>query len=232
MLIRRRCAYAKADGQPCQMAPLRDRPYCFAHDPERAEEAADARRLGGLRRRKEGTIAVAYDLPGLDTVVGIRRLLDIVVTDGVGLDNGIPRLRVLISTAVAAMNLLKVGELEERLAALEGVVGHRTAQAGDDPFGLPLALSAVLPGSRHRSHPPSSSCAGSTRRMPSAISSPTSAPSWPSRPRKVRSIGWLARRQREPGQACAASVPRSLTQRSEAPCGRRSFASISSCGSS
>jgi hypothetical protein len=137
MLIRRRCAYAKADGQPCQMAPLRDRPYCFAHDPERAEEAADARRLGGLRRRKEGTIAVAYDLPGLDTVVGIRRLLDIVVTDGVGLDNGIARLRVLISTAVAAMNLLKVGELEERLAALEGVVGHRTAQAGDDPFGLP-----------------------------------------------------------------------------------------------
>jgi hypothetical protein len=137
MLIRRRCAYAKADGQPCQMAPLRDRPYCFAHDPERAEEAADARRLGGLRRRKEGTIAVAYDLPGLDTVVGIRRLLDIVVTDGVGLDNGIPRLRVLISTALAAMNLLKVGELEERLAALEGVIGHRTAQAGDDPFGIP-----------------------------------------------------------------------------------------------
>jgi hypothetical protein len=137
MLIRRRCAYAKADGQPCQMAPLRDRPYCFAHDPERAEDAADARRLGGLRRRKEGTIAVAYDLPGLDTVVGIRRLLDIVVTDGVGLDNGIARLRVLISTAVAAMNLLKVGELEERLATLEGVVGPRTVQAGDDPFGLP-----------------------------------------------------------------------------------------------
>ncbi len=24
------------------MAPLRDRPYCFSHDPERAEEAADA----------------------------------------------------------------------------------------------------------------------------------------------------------------------------------------------
>src|SRR5665811_465650 len=126
MLIRRRCAYAKADGQPCQMAPLRDRPYCFAHDPERATEAADARRLGGLRRRKEGTIAVAYDLPGLDTVAGIRRLLDIVVTDGVGLDNGIPRLRVLISTAVAAMNLLKVGELEERLTALESAILHRS----------------------------------------------------------------------------------------------------------
>ena len=107
------------------------------HDVEQAADAADARRLGGLRRRKEGTIAVAYDLPGLDTVVGIRRLLDIVVTDGVGLDNGIPRLRVLISTALAAMNLLKVGELEERLAALEAVVGHHPAQRSDDPLGLP-----------------------------------------------------------------------------------------------
>jgi len=101
MLIRRRCAYAKADGQPCAMAPLRDRPYCFSHDPERAAEAAEARRLGGLRRRKEGTIAVAYDLPGLESVAGIRRLLDIVVTDAVGLENGIARLRVLIATAVA-----------------------------------------------------------------------------------------------------------------------------------
>ena len=137
MVMRRRCVFPRSDGQPCHMAPQHDRPCCFAHDPERATEAAEARRLGGLRRRKEGTIAVAYDLPGLDTVAGIRRLLDIVVTDGVGLDNGIARLRVLISTAVAAMNLLKVGELEERLAALEGVVGHRTAQTGDDPFGIP-----------------------------------------------------------------------------------------------
>src|SRR5664280_2267292 len=134
MLIRRRCAYAKADGQPCQMAPLHDRPYCFSHDPERATEAAEARRLGGLRRRKEGTIAVAYDLPGLDTVAGIRRLLDIVVTDGVGLDNGIARLRVLISTAVNAMNLLKVGEVEERLAALEGAVLHFTPDPSASTF--------------------------------------------------------------------------------------------------
>jgi hypothetical protein len=119
------------------MAPQHDRPYCFSHDPERAADAGEARRMGGMRRRKEGTIAVAYDLPGLDTVAGIRRLLDIVVTDGVGLDNGIARLRVLISTAAAATNLLKVGEFEERLTALESVVGSGAAQSGDDPFGLP-----------------------------------------------------------------------------------------------
>jgi hypothetical protein len=123
MLISRRCAYAKTDGQPCRMAPLHDRPYCFSHDPERAEDAAEARRIGGQRRRKEGTISVAYDLPGLDTVAGIRRLLEIVKIDGVALENGVARLRVLISTAVAAMNLLKVGELEDRIATLELAVG-------------------------------------------------------------------------------------------------------------
>jgi hypothetical protein len=137
MLVRRRCAYAKADGQPCQMAPLRDRPYCFAHDPERAEEAAEARKLGGLRRRKEGTIAVAYDLPGLDSVTGIRRLLDIVVTDGLGLETGVAKLRVLLAAATAAMKLLEVGELEDRLAALEAAVAHRPDPTDTEPLGLP-----------------------------------------------------------------------------------------------
>ena len=121
MVARRSCTFLMPDGRACRAGPQRDRPYCFAHDPERAEEAAEARRLGGLRRRKEGTIAVAYDLPGLDSVAGIRRLLDVVVTDGIGLENGIARLRVLISASAAATNLLKVGEFEERMAALESV---------------------------------------------------------------------------------------------------------------
>ena len=134
MVARRSCAFVMPDGQACRAGPQRDRPYCFAHDPERAADAAEARRLGGLRRRKEGTIAVAYDLPGLDTVVGIRRLLDIVVTDGVGLENGIARLRVLISASAAATNLLKVGEFEERLAALEATVGSQQPKDEDAAF--------------------------------------------------------------------------------------------------
>jgi hypothetical protein len=73
----------------------------------------------------------------LDSVAGIRRLLEIVVTDGVGLENGVARLRVLIATAGAATNLLKVGELEDRVAHLEAAVAGHTAVAGDDDFGLP-----------------------------------------------------------------------------------------------
>jgi len=134
MVARRSCTFLMPDGRACRAGPQRDRPFCFAHDPERAQEAAEARRLGGLRRRKEGTIAVAYDLPGLDSVAGIRRLLDVVVTDGIGLENGIARLRVLISASTAATNLLKVGELEERLAALESAIDAARATPPEQLF--------------------------------------------------------------------------------------------------
>ena len=130
MVASRTCDFVMADGSRCRAGPQRERPFCFAHDPERAAQAAEARKLGGLRRRKEGTIVLAYDLPGLETVAGIRRLLQIVSTDGLAMDNGVPRLRVLISTAVAATNLLKVGEIEERLAALESATGgHKADEA-------------------------------------------------------------------------------------------------------
>ena len=144
MVSRRRCTFTRADGLPCGMPPQRERPYCFAHDPERAADAAEARRMGGLRRRKEGTVAVAYDLPGLDSIDGIRRLLEIVVTDGLGLDNSIARLRALISSAVAATNLLKVGELEDRVAALEA------AQRRDDDAGVSGPFGGGLLGGLDR----------------------------------------------------------------------------------
>ena len=130
-----RCAAPTGAGQPCRAGPQRERPFCFVHDPERAAEAAEARKLGGLRRRREGTIGVAYDLDGLDRAAGIRRLLDIVVADSLGLDNGIARNRTLIAVAATAARLLVVADLEARLEALEAILPGRlertTAQAWD-----------------------------------------------------------------------------------------------------
>src|SRR2546428_8427131 len=103
MLARRTCSFTMPDGRLCRAGPLIDRPYCFAHDPERAADAAEARRLGGARRRKEGTIAIAYDLPGLDSVEGIRRVFEIARTDLLGLDNTINRARALIAVGSAAI---------------------------------------------------------------------------------------------------------------------------------
>ena len=118
------------DGRLCRAGPQLDRPFCYAHDPERAADAAEARRLGGLRRRKEGTLAIAFDLPGLDTVDGIRRVFQIALADLLGLDNSIARARALIATGGAATKLLMLGDHEARLAALEAIV-QRRGSAGD-----------------------------------------------------------------------------------------------------
>jgi hypothetical protein len=111
-----------ANGRPCRARPLRDVPFCFWHAPGNEEEVAEARRLGGLRRRREKTVAGAYDFEGLSSVEAIRRLLEIAMLDVLGLDNSIARARVLISGATAAAKLLETGELQDRIEQLEAIV--------------------------------------------------------------------------------------------------------------
>ena len=113
------CAAAKQDGERCTVAPLRGDTFCFWHSPDHATEAAEARRLGGLRRRREKTVEGAYDYDGLGSVEQIRRLVEIAAVDALGLENSVARGRILIAAAHAATRLLEIGELEERLTNLE-----------------------------------------------------------------------------------------------------------------
>ena len=87
----RRCAARTRKGEPCRAKPGTESELCFFHDPETAAEAAKARQLGGKRRRRESTVAAAYDLASLDDVEGIRRVLEIAVLDALQLENSIPR---------------------------------------------------------------------------------------------------------------------------------------------
>ena len=96
------------------------------HSPEYAEEIAEARRLGGLRRRREVAVAGAYEFNGLETVADLRRLLQIAALDTLGLENSIARARTLGYLVGVAGKLLETGELEERLAALEAAHGQKT----------------------------------------------------------------------------------------------------------
>jgi hypothetical protein len=120
-----------ANGRPCRARPLRDVPFCFWHAPGNEEEVAEARRLGGLRRRREKTVAGAYDFEGLSSVEAIRRLLEIAMLDVLGLDNSIARARVLISGATAAAKLLETGELQDRIEQLEAIVKGSRPDRGD-----------------------------------------------------------------------------------------------------
>jgi hypothetical protein len=125
LVVSRICRAHKQNGEQCRVAALRDADVCFWHSPEHAEEAAEARRLGGLRRRREGAVAGAYDIEGLETIPQIRRLLEIAVLDGLALDNSVPRVRVIIAGALAAAKLLEVGDLEGRLDEVEAVLKLR-----------------------------------------------------------------------------------------------------------
>ena len=107
------------------------------HSPEHVADRDEARRLGGLRRRREITVAGAYDFDGLETVADFHRILMIVAVDTLSLDNSVPRSRTLISLVLAANKLLETGEFEQRLTALEGSVkGQKTIP--ESVFDAPL----------------------------------------------------------------------------------------------
>jgi hypothetical protein len=126
-VMRRRCQGARADGQSCGMAPMVGSDYCWAHDPTNAEAAAEARRLGGMRRKREGTVAGAYQFEGLGNVQDIRRLIEIAVLDTLGMENSIQRSRTIAYLAQTALKSLEVGEVQDRLAVLEeSVLGRRS----------------------------------------------------------------------------------------------------------
>ena len=118
------CAHPMPDGRRCRAPVLRDGRFCFWHEPGKAEEAQEARRLGGLRRGRERTLAVAYDLAGLGSIEAIRRIVEIALFDVLGLENSIARARVLISGTLAAAKLLETGEPADRIAALEAVLAQ------------------------------------------------------------------------------------------------------------
>lgn len=122
LMAKRHCQGTKANGDPCRTHPLVDGDWCLMHDPEKQEEADEARRLGGVRRRRERVVQGAYDYEGLGTIDGIRRVLDIAIADTLGLENGVQRSRTLISGALGAMKLLETGELMDRIEAMEEVL--------------------------------------------------------------------------------------------------------------
>ena len=109
---------------------LTDGEFCYFHDPEHEAEAADSRRLGGLRRKRESTLQGAYEITGVSTLDALLRLLEVVAFDALSLDNSIARGRLLLGVIQAGTKLREVGEHEERLAAIESALGPRLVKKG------------------------------------------------------------------------------------------------------
>ena len=108
----RGCRALTAAGKPCQAPPLRDDEYCRMHsrDPEHAQAVAEARRLGGQRRRRDVTISTVYDFEGLRSVEQIMRVVEIGVLGALALENSLSRSRTLAYLAQVALHAIEVGE--------------------------------------------------------------------------------------------------------------------------
>lgn len=118
MAARQPCVSMNSAGEPCQAAPLHGGTMCFWHDPLTAADAAEARRLGGQRRRREQITAGAYDIESLETPDDIRRVIQIAIIDTLGLENSVPRSRALFWGSAVLLRLFEISELDERLQAM------------------------------------------------------------------------------------------------------------------
>ena len=127
-MTHRLCAFRFPNGEACHSPPLHDGNYCLMHSPEHAKEVQDARRIGGLHRKREATLSAAFDFQGLETVDGIRRLLQIAATDALAMESSPARSRQLVYIAMAALRVLEVRDFEQRLMGLEQSVSPNNAQ--------------------------------------------------------------------------------------------------------
>ncbi len=125
MVSGRACKHRFEGGRGCNAPPGLESDYCFWHDPEKSDESAEARRLGGQRRRRERVVAGAYEFNGLESIKDLRRILEVAVIDVLGLENSVARARALASLVTTAARLLETGEFEERLEAIESVMEQR-----------------------------------------------------------------------------------------------------------
>jgi hypothetical protein len=128
----RSCTFVMPTGRSCRATPMQDEPFCFWHSPETTEEAAEARRLGGLHRRKKKTIGAVFGFRGLRTIEDIQALLETAAIETLALENSISRNRAVGGFAGIAVKLIEVGDHEERLRALEAAKASAATEA--DPF--------------------------------------------------------------------------------------------------
>jgi hypothetical protein len=107
------------------MHPLSGSERCFNHAVETARDRAEARRKGGLATRTPHLFEIGKDPSPLRDVASVQALLETVVHETRVQPNGPERSRALGSLLTIALRALEVGELEERIAALEAQVHSR-----------------------------------------------------------------------------------------------------------
>ena len=112
-----RCKAKNRRAEPCRMA-AGESGLCFAHDPAKGRERAKARKKGGRNRQTPKAGSDAQNVQ-LRSVGAVQALIEGAVADTLLQENSAQRSRTIGYLAGLALKALEIGEMEERLAALE-----------------------------------------------------------------------------------------------------------------
>lgn len=118
----RQCKATNAKGEPCGAGAMRGSDYCFWHDPTKAKERAEARKKAGHNRargRADPSFADRMQTRQFRTLEDIVALLEIAIQQTLRLENSVSRNRTLGYLARSWADVYEVGELEQRVEALE-----------------------------------------------------------------------------------------------------------------
>lgn len=126
-MSKKQCQAKNRRGEPCS-GSASDTGFCFTHDATKGKERATARRRGGLQRITPHVADAALVPRETRTIEGVMIILDYALQESLGLTNSIQRGRLLVSIAHGYIEALKVGEMEQRLEAVETALKMRKEQ--------------------------------------------------------------------------------------------------------
>ena len=129
------CKATTQSGKKCQAAPIKGGLYCFTHDPSNGAARAKAHRLGGERHRVPH-FGDEKSLPReVKTLEDAGKILSYTLAEVIPMENSIARARVLLALYDSFVKSFEIGELENRLAALEATI-KRLATIRTDSHNL------------------------------------------------------------------------------------------------
>ena len=124
LMSKRQCQAIKRNGEPCNAA-ANETGFCFTHDATKGKERAIARRKGGLQRITPHVADASIVPKETRSIGGVMIILDYALQESLALSNSIQRGRLLVSIAHGYIEALKVGEMEQRLEAVENAMNLR-----------------------------------------------------------------------------------------------------------
>jgi hypothetical protein len=127
MSDKKQCKANNKQGERCK-AFANENGVCFMHDATKGKEKAMARRNGGLATKKPHFADVSLLPSSIRKIEDVLIVLDYALQESIGLDNSIQRGRLIVSIAHGFIEALKVGEMEQRLEAVEMTLKMRKGQ--------------------------------------------------------------------------------------------------------